>query len=202
MPLHHKSAGDDESESLRSASTRGQLLDEDQVRSVYRFLYCQVGNREEAEELTERACTRVMQAVQEPSTLPRRELTDLLCRITHAVVAEHLQWFYRASHSPTVGDSVALAATVAVRHSAEGGAAECIGHILAQLTARERDMLTYRFLRNASLAETAAQMHLSLADALALQWFALKHAAQVAANKTALHAPPDDPDDSGDTTTR
>lgn len=162
------------------------------MRSVYRFMYCHVGNREEAEELTKRACTRVMQAVPDVSSMSRREITELVCRVAHSVVEEHLRWFYRSSHSLAWGDSFAQPETVAARRSAEMGASDLIRLILAQLAAPERDLLTYRFLRNASLAETAAQMHMSLADALALQWFALNNAAQLAANMTAPVSPPDD----------
>lgn len=61
---------------------------------------------------------------------------------------------------------------------------ERVGRILAQLLARDREFLTYCFLHNDSLAETAARMRMTLAHVLALQWSALSHAAQLATRET------------------
>ncbi|MFI5271721.1 MAG: hypothetical protein ACHQ4H_01640 [Ktedonobacterales bacterium] len=58
--------------------------------------------------------------------------------------------------------------------------------MLAQLPAPDRELLTYRLFRNASLAETAARMRLTTDEALASQWSALLGAAQIAANATAV----------------
>ncbi|HEY7850886.1 MAG TPA: sigma factor-like helix-turn-helix DNA-binding protein, partial [Ktedonobacterales bacterium] len=52
-------------------------------------------------------------------------------------------------------------------------------YILSQLPERYRDVLTYRFLLNCSLKETAARMNLTEANVKVLQFRALKKASLV-----------------------
>lgn len=176
MPLHPKHEGN-ETHTLRSISTDDEFPDEEQVRNVYHFVYRCVGNREEAEELTERSFSRALRAVQ-GTALSKREMTEILRRSAVAAVEEYLAECYCSStHAHDVAAFVKLA-EAEVWQSEQAGTADSIGGILAQLSADDRDVLTYRFLRNASLAEMAAQMHVSLAEAMALQWSALQNAAQ------------------------
>ncbi len=76
-----------------------------------------------------------------------------------------------------------LAALMAVASgpgSAPAGSPEARAQrILAQLPARYREVLTYRFLLNYSLKETAAQMQLTEANVKVLQFRALKKASQM-----------------------
>jgi DNA-directed RNA polymerase specialized sigma24 family protein len=54
-----------------------------------------------------------------------------------------------------------------------------VKQILARLSERYREVLTYRFLLNYSVAETAAQLGLSEANVKVLQFRALKKAAEI-----------------------
>jgi RNA polymerase sigma-70 factor (ECF subfamily) len=51
--------------------------------------------------------------------------------------------------------------------------------ILAQLPARYREVLTYRFLLNYSIKDTAAKMNLTEANVKVLQFRALKKAGHI-----------------------
>lgn len=168
------------------------LPDDDQVRGVYQFIYRHVGNREEAEALTERACVRAMQmAPRDPPHGPDRRNTDSALRqAARSVIEEHLRWFYRRSFSsPQAAEVDMLPEFVAEEHGKGASAADRAGRILAQLSARERELLMLRFFRHASLAETGAQMGLSPDDALALQWRALGNAARLMASERMQRSP-------------
>jgi RNA polymerase sigma-70 factor (ECF subfamily) len=187
---------DDQRPATAGASRRG--LDEDQVRGVYRYIYGQVGNREEAEELTERAFARAMRAASQaaPGVNTRQAMEALLLQTAHSVIAEQIRQPRRLSapvpEGQAGGDTIAAgpaAATDRVVHR-DDEPAERVRRILAQLPPRDRDLLTWRFLRQASLAETADALHVTVAEALRLQWSALNNAARIAAGETAIPADP------------
>lgn len=180
---------EDETQTYQSASTTDQFPDEEQVRDVYRVAYGYVGNREEAEDLTERICTRAIRAVAGAAAQSRNEMADLLHRSTAAIIEEHLRGFFASSStdSSVIVGLFDLPETD-VRQRMQAGTPNIIDHILAQLSAVDRDVLSYRFLRNATLAETAAQMHVPLADVMALQWSALKNAAQLLAQEQMIRS--------------
>lgn len=160
----------------------GERIGERHVRGVYHFIYRHVGNREEAEALTERAC---LLATQPPAPSEETSLERRLAQIARMVVGDYLRALYPSSLAFAADDIVEWS------DSADGdgyervpGAEQRAERILAQLPAQDREFLTYRFLDNGSLAETAARMRLTLAQALALQWSALSHATQIMAQQT------------------
>jgi RNA polymerase sigma-70 factor (ECF subfamily) len=168
MRGHHEHAkeGDD------TPSHQPAAIDESDIRAVYQFMYRYVGDREDAESLTERACT---QALRKARGLPGgSNLKEILWRTAESVAAEHLRWLYGAFKQP---DEEA-------RAREQANTPTLVRCILESLPSRERDFLTRRFLDNGSLAETAATLHLTLNEALALQWYALTQAAHVAHEET------------------
>lgn len=159
---------------------------EEQVGDVYRLMYRHVGNRDEAEELTERACVRAVRAAWQhfPDGLDRQRMAAVLSQTARSVLEAHVRWFYRSTVCrPQTPEGAMLPASDAEDHGEGASVPDRADRILAQLSERERDFLTLRFFRQASLAETAATLHLAVGDALALQWSALHHAAQIAANQ-------------------
>jgi DNA-directed RNA polymerase specialized sigma24 family protein len=152
-------------------------IDEEQIRAVYQLMYRYVGNREDAESLTERAC---IQALREARGLPGgRNLQEILWQTAESVAAEHLRWLYGSFEQP---DKETHA-------SEQANAPTLVRSILESLTGRERDFLTRRFLDNGSLAETAAILHLTVNEALAVQWYALTQAAHVTREETPCCSP-------------
>lgn len=171
MRGHDKHAGDG------IPSHHPATIDEDQIRAVYQFMYRYVGNREDAESLTERACT---QALRKARGLPGgRSLEEILWQTAESVAAEHLRWLYVSSEQL---DKETPA-------SEQADAPTLVRCILENLPSRERDFLTRRFLGNVSLAETAATLHLTVNEALALQWYTLTQAARTAREETPCCSP-------------
>lgn len=177
MRTHHSQRGDAAQTHHRMHHASGApqpRLTEDQIRAVYQFMYQRVGNREDAERLTERACVETLRAARD---MPGEDsLEEALWHTACAVVAEHLRWFYDAPAAfpedvPDAEEAEQADATTRARD------------IMAQLPQRERELLARRFLANDSLAEAAAALHVTPGDAQALQWFALLHAAQLGARQ-------------------
>jgi RNA polymerase sigma-70 factor, ECF subfamily len=168
MRTHHRRPGDDAQTPHATGALQSRLTDH-QIRAIYRFMYQRVGNREDAERLTEHACVETLRAAHD---LPdEQSLEETLWRTARAMVAEHLRWFYDAPAAtsediPGAEEAEQANATVWARD------------ILAQLPQHERDFLTLRFLGADSLADAAAALHMAVGDARALQWFALLDAAR------------------------
>jgi DNA-directed RNA polymerase specialized sigma24 family protein len=158
-------------------SHHSATIDEDQIRAVYQLMYRYVGNREDAESLTERACT---QALRNAWGLPGgRGLEEILWETAESVAAEHLRRVYGSFEQPDKETPAREQRT----------APTLVRCILESLTGQERDFLARRFLDNGSLAETAATLHLTVNEALALQWYALTQAAQIAPEETPCCSP-------------
>ena len=165
MRGHHPDT-DDDSPSYPLADI--QPIGEDQIRAVYQFMYQHVGNREDAESLTGRAC---IQALRMARGLPDGQtLEQILGQTVRSVVTEHLRWFYGAVDLD--GEDLP--------DDEPGDTPTRVRCILDHLPRRERDFLIGRFLDNASLDETAATLHLTLSEARALQWYALTQAGRLA----------------------
>jgi DNA-directed RNA polymerase specialized sigma24 family protein len=179
MPTHHKPL-DDGNWRRRSADAHGWLPDEEQIRAIYRFIYRHVGNREDAESLTERACSEAVWAAR---SLPDGQpLDESLWQVAHAVVGEHRRWFYGALavDSPAFEQAGGLIGEGEAPPDAQSDPPAQVARILAQLPPHERDVLTHRFLDNLSLADAATALRITPSEAQSLQWYALVRAARVA----------------------
>lgn len=194
MRLHHKHI-QETSRPLTAPGALGQDFSEQQVRDVYRFVYRHVGNREDAEDLTERAFSLANRASRSTQAASRRTagahhdmtMESRLYHTVRSVVEEYTRTVYHSPQSLASDNSVDWAGVAATRSAEQvTSGSELAGRILAQLPARDRDFLTYRFLYNDSLAETASRMGITPAGALALQWSALTHAAQLAMNEKSI----------------
>ena len=171
----HANEGDD------TPSHNSATIDEDQIRAVYQFMYRYVGNREDAENLTERVC---ILAQRKARGLPGgHSLEEILWQAAESMVAEHLGRLYGSFEQP---DKAMDKATPPRDQTAASTLARCI---LESLPRQARDFLTDRFLDNISLAETAATLHLTVNEALALQWYTLIQVAHAAHEKTPCASP-------------
>jgi RNA polymerase sigma-70 factor (ECF subfamily) len=131
-------------------------------------MYRYAGNREDAESLTERACT---QSLREARGLPGgRSLQEILWQTAESVAAEHLRGLYGPFES----------SDKETRAREQPDLPTLVRCIFESLPRQERDFLASRFLDNVSLAQTAATLHLTVNEALALQWYALTQAERIA----------------------
>ncbi len=153
------------------------------IDAIYTFIYARVGNRAEAEELTSRVFDRAAPRLERHTP---DEALGLLIREARSVVEAHWQALSRgATMAPDWrGRDMAYRATA--RTSAADTAltalpspAQRADRILRLLPAREREVLTYRFLMNRSVREIADLLLLTEDAVKALVYHALELAADL-----------------------
>lgn len=160
-------------------SERLQSLYEDNLHVIYRFIYSKVGNREEAEDLTSQVFIKAVRGID--SARGSASIQSWLFQVARTTIADHWRSFYQLrAHSlddlleagwegPAESQPVAVSTTPQDR----------VRRLLDQLPEHYRDVLTYRFLLNLSIKETAARMGLSEANVKVLQFRALKKAGRL-----------------------
>ncbi len=170
-----------------SETTANDPLDAERLRSIYeenlhaiyRFIYSKVGNREEAEDLTSQVFLKAIRSVD--AARGAQSIQSWLFHIARTTIADHWRWFYQ-SRVQSLEDLLAAGWEGPVQEQpgeATRTPAEHVQRLLPKLPPRYREVLTYRFLRNYSIRETAAQMGLSEANVKVLQFRALKKASQL-----------------------
>src|SRR5712691_1720705 len=156
-----------------------QTFYEDNISLIYRYIYSKVGNREEAEDLTQQTFVKAVR------NLDRRRgpqsIQKWLFQVARTTVADYWRAYYRASSSsldelldagwegPIDEELVAASTTPTDR----------VQRILHALPEHYREVLTCRFLLNLSIKETALRMGLTEANVKVLQFRALKRAAEL-----------------------
>jgi RNA polymerase sigma-70 factor (ECF subfamily) len=152
-----------------------RALYEQHVAAIYRFIYAKIGNREEAEDLTSQVFLKALRGLD--AGRDAQSIQSWLFQVARTTVADHWREFYRLRADSL--DHLLLAGWEAAAHETTPmtDASERAQRILDRLPPRYRDVLTYRFLLNYSVRETADQMHLSEANVKVLQFRALKRAA-------------------------
>ena len=157
-----------------------QALYEDNLISVYRFVFKRLRNREEAEDLTSQIFLKALRFLDPERSAHRAR--SWLFRIAHTTIADYWRTYYRAPTS-----SLDVLWEVGWEGPTEEGivgtndlAAERVRNLLQALPERYREMLRCRFLLNLSIRETAATMGISEANVKTLQFRAIKHATNLA----------------------
>jgi|SRR5215469_5682706 len=159
----------------------GELFSQEHLHLIYRYVYSYVRNQQEAEDLTSQIFLKAVRFLDlERSTHYYRAW---LFRVARTTIADYWRAHYRraAPHSlddlleagwegPAAEEGVTLA-----NSSAENR----VRDILQSLPARYREVLTYRFLLNLSIRETAVSMGLTEANVKVIQFRALKRAAEL-----------------------
>lgn len=146
--------------------------------ALYRFIYSKVGNREEAEDLTSQVFMKALRGLDQRRD--RQSMQSWLFQVARTVVADHWRSFYRL-HTDSLDTMLALgfeARSESVSSPREAPD-ERVATILARLPPRYREVLTFRFLLNYSIRETAEEMRLSEANVKVLQFRALKKAGEI-----------------------
>jgi RNA polymerase sigma factor (sigma-70 family) len=146
----------------------------DNVVSVYRYVYRQVGNRADAEDLTGQTFTHALRSVRLPA--PAHAARAYLMKTARTVLADHWRRHYAM---PVVATDPSDLGVVPAPGPENGRAAQRAGRILALLPDRPRQLLELRFLRGYSVREAAREMGLTEANVKIIQYRALRRAAQI-----------------------
>ena len=156
-----------------------QALYQEHLGSVYRFVYKNLRNREEAEDLTSQIFIKALRFL-DTERSPHSSRSWLF-QIAHTTVADYWRAYYRAPTS-----SLETRLEVGWEGPAEevilddnGAASEKVYTLLSALPERYREVLNCRFLLNLSIRETAVMMGVSEANVKTLQFRALKRAADL-----------------------
>ena len=145
--------------------------------ALYRFIYSKVGNREEAEDLTSQVFTKALQGLDQQRNW--QSMQSWLFQVARTVVADHWRSFYRLRADSLDAMLASGFEARADSEQQEQAPDERVEAILRRLPPRYREVLTFRFLLNYSIKETAEQMRLSEANVKVLQFRALKKAGEL-----------------------
>jgi RNA polymerase sigma-70 factor, ECF subfamily len=154
-----------------------QQLYQEHLEPIYRYIYSKVGNREEAEDLTEQTFIKAVRTID--YTRSPLSIQKWLFQIARTTIADYWRVYYRLStdsldvlldggwEGPGASQSVAVSLNPTER----------VQQILAALPKHYREVLNCRFLLNFSIKETAATLGLTEANVKVLQFRALNYAA-------------------------
>ncbi len=156
-----------------------QAFYEDNLVSVYRFVFQRLRNREEAEDLTSQIFLKALRYLNPEYDAQRAR--SWLFKIAHTTMADYWRTHYRALISSLdvrleVGWEGPIEEVILGTNEP---AAERVFKLLEALPERYREVLRCRFLLNLSIHETAAMMEISEANVKILQFRALKYAANL-----------------------
>jgi RNA polymerase sigma-70 factor, ECF subfamily len=145
----------------------------DELELVYAFIYARVGNRTDAEDLTQQVALKAIPRLREGA--PASAIRGYLFATARSVLGAF--WSTRLGLSEAeLREDLALAAPPGVQ--AEEGT-ETVQRILAQLSDNYRRVLELRFLHGYSLKEVAAEMKSTVGAIKVMQLRALRAAAKV-----------------------
>ena len=145
----------------------------DELELVYAFIYARVGNRADAEDLTQQVAMKAIPRLRQGS--PASAVRGYLFATARSVLGGF--WSTRLGLSESeLHDDLAMAAPPA-GHSEES--AERVRLILDELSDNYRRVLELRFLRGYSLKEVAMEMRSTVGAVKVMQLRALRAAAKV-----------------------
>ena len=161
------------------ATQKLQTFYRENLDLIYRYIYSKVGSREEAEDLTAQVFLKAVRALDHKRS--PQSTRKWLFQVARTTVVD-----YWRAHNRVAMSSL----DVLLENSWEGPAeedpfgilskpAERVQRILEALPAHYREVLTCRFLLSLSIRETAVRLGLTEANVKAVQFRALKHAADV-----------------------
>jgi len=145
----------------------------DELELVYAFIYARVGNRADAEDLTQQVAMKAIPRLREGA--PASSIRGYLFATARSVLGGF--WSTRLGLSESeLRDDLALA-TPTTPPSEEG--VETVQRILGELSDNYRRVLELRFLHGYSLKEVAAEMKSTVGAVKVMQLRALRAAAKV-----------------------
>jgi RNA polymerase sigma factor (sigma-70 family) len=155
------------------ATTRAADIALDELELVYAFIYARVGNRADAEDLTQQVAMKAIPRLREGS--PASAIRGYLFATARSVLGGF--WSTRLGLSEAeLHEDLAMAMPHAPPSEAR---ADAVQAILAQLSDNYRRVLELRFLHGYSLKEVAADMNSTVGAVKVMQLRALRAAAKV-----------------------
>lgn len=155
------------------AAPRATDIALDEMELVYAFIYARVGNRADAEDLTQQVALKAIPRLRQGA--PASAIRGYLFATARSVLGGF--WSTRLGLSEAeLREDLALVLPTAPP-SEEG--AETVQQILAQLSDNYRRVLELRFLHGYSLKEVAAEMNSTVGAIKVMQLRALRAAAKV-----------------------
>ena len=155
------------------AASRATDIALDELELVYAFIYARVGNRADAEDLTQQVALKAIPRLRQGS--PASAIRGYLFATARSVLGAF--WSTRLGLSEAeLREDLALA--VPTQPAAEAGV-ETVQQILAQLSDNYRRVLELRFLHGYSLKEVAAEMKSTVGAIKVMQLRALRAAARI-----------------------
>ncbi len=154
------------------AAPRAADIALDQLDLVFAFIYARVGNRADAEDLTQQVALKAIPRLRQGA--PASAIRGYLFATARSVLGGF--WSTRLGLSEAeLHDDLALAE----RAEPSPESAERAGRILASLSDNYRRVLELRFLHGYSLKEVAAEMRSTVGAVKVMQLRALRAAAKV-----------------------
>ena len=145
----------------------------DELELVYAFIYARVGNRADAEDLTQQVALKAIPRLREGA--PPSAIRGYLFATARSVLGGF--WSRRLGLSEAeLHEDLALAPPQATPSQAR---ADTVQEILAELSDNYRRVLELRFLHGYSLKEVAAEMNSTVGAVKVMQLRALRAAARV-----------------------
>jgi len=155
------------------AAERAADIALDELELVYAFIYVRVGNRADAEDLTQQVAMKAIPRLREGS--PASAIRGYLFATARSVLGGF--WSTRLGLSEAeLHEDLAMALPQAPPSEARTDTVEAI---LAQLSDNYRRVLELRFLHGYSLKEVAAEMNSTVGAVKVMQLRALRAAAKV-----------------------
>jgi RNA polymerase sigma-70 factor (ECF subfamily) len=158
----------------RTASSPLERLYDALGDQLYRFFYHQVGNREEAEDLTSEVFLKASRLLD--GSRDEASQRAWLRQAARTALADHWRRFYRGPTTPLAGDPAPRALADG---TAEPQRTVRLPELLARLPENYRRVLELRFLEGCSVRETAAALGLSPGNVKVLQYRAVQRAAEL-----------------------
>ncbi|TMG63115.1 MAG: sigma-70 family RNA polymerase sigma factor [Chloroflexi bacterium] len=155
------------------AASRATDIALDELELVYAFIYARVGNRADAEDLTQQVAMKAIPRLHQ--TAPASAIRGYLFATARSVLGAFWSTRLGLSEAELRED---LALVIPAGPSPEAGT-ETVQQILTQLSDNYRRVLELRFLHGYSLKEVAAEMHSSVGAIKVMQLRALRAAAKV-----------------------
>lgn len=155
-------------------------LYQENLGSIYRYIYSKVGNREEAEDLTSQTFMKALRLLDTVHQL--QSMQGWLFQVARTTVADYWRVRYRVAASSL--DALLDAGWEGpvheeINYQEQVNPEERVQRILALLPTHYREVLNCRFLLNLSIKETASHMGLTETNVKVLQFRALKRAADL-----------------------
>ena len=144
---------------------------------IYRYVYYQIGNREEAEDLTSEIFLKAISRIDRERSL--QSMQFWLYLIARTTIADYWRAHYRRPVS-SLDELLEAGWEWPVEEEPDvmsSEPTERVQRLLQALPERDREVLTCRYLLNLSIKDTAFRMGVTVANVKILQFRALKRAA-------------------------